>query len=75
LSISFSSPPSSSPLGITRILTGFGKMPLYVVTIALIFILCVTAAITKRERFHAAFAIFVCVYILLFIAINLSFLV
>jgi hypothetical protein len=49
--------------------------PLYLITIALIFVLCVTAAITKRERFHAAFAVFFCVYILLFIAINLRLLV
>jgi hypothetical protein len=30
--------------------------PLYIVTIALLFVLCVIAAATKRERFHEAFA-------------------
>lgn len=45
--------------------------PLYVVTIALLFVLCVIGAITRRERFHAAFGVFFFLYILVFIAINL----
>jgi hypothetical protein len=46
--------------------------PIYVFTLTIIFVLCVTAAITKRNRFHAAFSIFFLVYILTFISINLS---
>jgi len=45
--------------------------PIYVVTIALLFVLCVIGAVTKSERFHAAFAVFFLFYIMLFITINL----
>jgi hypothetical protein len=45
--------------------------PLYVVTLALIFILCVAGALTRNERYHAAFAVFFLLYILAFISINL----
>jgi hypothetical protein len=45
--------------------------PLYVLTILLLFVMNVVAASTRRERFHAFFAIFFLVYILAFIAINL----
>ena len=44
--------------------------PLYVATISLLFALCVTGAVTKRERFHAAFSVFFLLYILVFIAVN-----
>ena len=40
-------------------------------TIALLFVLCVIGAVTKSERFHAAFAVFFLFYIMLFITINL----
>ena len=45
--------------------------PLYVVTLLLVFVLSLVAASTKRERFHAFFAVFFLVYILGFIGINL----
>jgi hypothetical protein len=48
---------------------------LYIVTIGLLIVLCVTGAITSREGFHAAFGVFFLLYILLFIAINLRLLV
>ncbi len=44
---------------------------LYPVTLLLIFALCVIAALTRRVRYHAAFALFFLVYLLLFISINL----
>jgi hypothetical protein len=46
--------------------------PLYVVTIVLIFILCIIGSRTKREIYHAIFAVFFLVYILIFISINLQ---
>jgi hypothetical protein len=49
--------------------------PIYVVTIALIFTLCVIGSRTKREVYHAAFAVFFLIYILIFISINLQTLV
>lgn len=49
--------------------------PFYVLTITLVFILCITGAVTRRERFHAAFSVFFLLYILLFIAVNLRLLV
>jgi hypothetical protein len=49
--------------------------PIYVITIVLIFILCVIGSRTKSELYHAAFAIFFLVYILIFISINLQILV
>jgi hypothetical protein len=45
---------------------------IYVFTLTTIFILCIIAAFTRRERYHAGFAIFFLVYILAFISINLS---
>lgn len=45
--------------------------PLYIVTIVLLFLLCVIAAITKRERYHAFFSVFFLLYILVFIGVNL----
>ncbi len=45
--------------------------PLYIVTIVLIFVLSVAAAVTKKEIFHRFFAIFFLLYILMFISINL----
>jgi hypothetical protein len=45
--------------------------PVYVFTISIIFILCVIAALTRRERYHAAFSIFFLIYILAFISVNL----
>ena len=45
--------------------------PLYVLTILLLFILNIVAALVRREGFQAFFAIFFLVYILAFIAINL----
>jgi hypothetical protein len=49
--------------------------PIYIITIVLIFILCVIGSRTKKELYHAAFAIFFLVYILIFISINLQTLV
>jgi hypothetical protein len=45
--------------------------PFYVLTILLLFGLNVTAAWTKRERFHEAFSIFFLIYLLIFISVNL----
>lgn len=45
--------------------------PIYVITIGVLTLLNVIAAVTKREKFHAFFAIFFLVYILVFITINL----
>jgi hypothetical protein len=45
--------------------------PIYIVTIALIFVLSAIGAVTKNERYHAAFAIFFLVYLLAFISVNL----
>jgi hypothetical protein len=45
--------------------------PLYILTIAILFLLNLCAAWTKREEYHAFFAIFFLVYILAFIGINL----
>ncbi|MBX3064599.1 MAG: hypothetical protein U0528_03955 [Anaerolineae bacterium] len=49
--------------------------PIYIITLSLIFVLCVIGARTKDERYHAAFAIFFLVYLLVFITINLRMLV
>jgi hypothetical protein len=49
--------------------------PLYVITIVLIFTLCVIGSRLKSELYHAAFAIFFLMYILIFISINLQILV
>jgi hypothetical protein len=49
--------------------------PIYVVTLSVIFVLCVIGAWTKNKRFHAGFAIFFLLYILAFISINLRLLV
>ena len=48
---------------------------IYPITIMVIFICSVIAAVTKDERFHAFFAIFFLAYILAFISINLMALV
>ncbi len=45
--------------------------PIYPITIGLLFVLMVIAAITTNHRFHAFFACFFFVYILIFIMINL----
>lgn len=45
--------------------------PIYPVTIALLFALCTTGAITKNQRFHAFFGVFFFVYMIAFIMINL----
>jgi len=45
--------------------------PLYVVTLLLVCVLNIAAASTRRERFHAFFAIFFLIYLLAFISINL----
>jgi hypothetical protein len=44
---------------------------IYPITILLIFVLSVIAAITKRERYHAFFAVFFLLYLTVFIGINL----
>jgi hypothetical protein len=49
--------------------------PIYVITIVLLFILFVIGSRTKKELYHAAFAIFFLIYILIFISINLQILV
>jgi hypothetical protein len=49
--------------------------PIYIVTLSLIFTLCIIGAFTKNNRFHAAFAIFFLLYILGVISINLRLLV
>jgi hypothetical protein len=49
--------------------------PLYIVTVSLLFVLCVTGVFVEDERFHAAFSAFFLLYILAFIAINLRLLV
>jgi len=49
--------------------------PIYIVTIILIFCLCVVGSRTKRESYHAVFALFFLVYIVIFISINLQTLV
>jgi hypothetical protein len=49
--------------------------PIYIVTVALLFVLCVTGVLVRDERFHAAFALFFLLYILVFITINLQLLV
>jgi hypothetical protein len=45
--------------------------PLYVVTLLLVCGLNIVAASTRRERFHAFFAVFFLIYLLAFISINL----
>lgn len=45
--------------------------PIYVITLALLFVLSVTAAVTPSRRFHAAFAVFFLLYLLAFIGVNL----
>jgi hypothetical protein len=49
--------------------------PLYVATIVSLFVLSITGAITEREWFHKAFAMFFLLYILVFITVNLRLLV
>jgi hypothetical protein len=49
--------------------------PIYIITIILIFVLCVIGSLIKSKIYHAAFAIFFLVYILIFISINLQILV
>jgi len=44
---------------------------IYPITIILLFVLMVIAAITSNKRYHAFFAIFFLIYILIFISINL----
>jgi hypothetical protein len=44
---------------------------IYVLTIGLIFTLNLTAALTARERFHKFYALFLLVYLMIFITINL----
>jgi hypothetical protein len=44
---------------------------IYPITILLLFILMVIAARTSSRRYHAFFAIFILLYILIFISINL----
>jgi hypothetical protein len=44
---------------------------IYPITIGLLFVLMLTAAITSNRRYHAFFACFFFVYILIFITINL----
>jgi hypothetical protein len=46
--------------------------PLYIITIILIFILNIVAALTKNEKYHKFFAVFFLIYILIFISINLN---
>jgi hypothetical protein len=48
---------------------------IYVVTLALVFGLCVVGSLTKDERFHAVSSVFLLVYLLAFITINLRLLV
>jgi hypothetical protein len=45
--------------------------PLYVFTLVAIFGLSLIGAWTKRERYHAAFAVFFLLYMLVFISVNL----
>lgn len=45
--------------------------PIYVLTIALLFVLNVIAALIRDERFHRAFSVFFLLYLLAFIGINL----
>ena len=49
--------------------------PFYVITLSLVFVLCLIGALTKNERFHAAFAVFFLLYLLAFISVNLLLLV
>lgn len=44
---------------------------IYPVTLSLLFVLSLVGAFTSRERFHAFYAVFFLIYILLFIGINL----
>jgi hypothetical protein len=46
--------------------------PIYFVTIALLTVLSVIAAITKNKNYHKFFAVFFLVYISFFISVNLS---
>jgi hypothetical protein len=45
--------------------------PLYIFTILILFVLSIIGASTQRERFHKFYAVFVLIYILMFIGINL----
>jgi hypothetical protein len=45
---------------------------LYPATLLILFVFSVVGALTKHERFHAFYAVFFFIYILLFIGINLS---
>ena len=63
-------------LGITRVLTGLGKLlqargRVRVYWVHLVLVLNIVAARTRSERFHRFFAIFFLVYLLTFIGINL----
>jgi hypothetical protein len=46
--------------------------PLYIITITLLSGLSLIAAFTKREKYHAIYAIFFLIYLLMFISVNLS---
>lgn len=48
---------------------------LYVITLSLILVGCIVGALTDDERYHAAFAVFFLIYLLMFISINLRLLV
>lgn len=45
--------------------------PLYIVTLSLIFVLSMIAAVTRNEKYHAFYAVFFLVYLLAYITINL----
>jgi hypothetical protein len=45
--------------------------PIYVVTLSLLFVLSVVAAITRNQRFHGTFSVFFLLYLLAFISVNL----
>jgi hypothetical protein len=49
--------------------------PIYLITIALIFLLCVIGSRTKSELYHAAFGVFFLIYMIGFITINLQLLI
>jgi heme A synthase len=45
--------------------------PVYFLTLTLLCALCLVAAFTKNERYHAVFSVFFLIYLLAFITINL----
>jgi hypothetical protein len=49
--------------------------PIYLITLVLLFALCVIGASTEDERFHEGFSVFFLIYLLVFISINLQLLV